>query len=457
MRRLAGCDRGLPTVHDRARPRRSRRWLAVAARIGLALALGAGAVHARAADALTLDRALQLASERSRQIVADDAAASAARDMAVAAGQLPDPVLKAGIVNLPIDGPDRFSLTRDFMTMRSIGVMQELTRDAKRKARSARFEREAETAEASRTLALANLQRDTAVAWLDGYYQERLRDLLVSQRNEAKLQIDAADAAYRGGRGSQADVFAARSAVEQMEDRIAQVERQIATAKTTLARWVGPAPANEPLGAAPSIDSVRLNPADLETQFAHHPEIKVMMKKEETAMAEAEVARANKKSDWSVELMYSQRGPSFSNMVSVNVAVPLQWDQANRQDRELAAKLANVEQMRAQREEATRAHVAEALAMYQEWQSDRERLTRYDRSLVPLADDRPRAALAAYRGSSVPLTAVLEARRGEIDTRMERLRLEMEAARLWAQLEYLIPVGHGAPPQLHAAPRGNKQ
>jgi outer membrane protein TolC len=421
-----------------------RRWLAAAARIALALALGTGTVHARAADALTLDRALQLASERSRQVVADDAAAAAAREMAVAAGQLPDPVLKAGIVNLPIDGPDRFSLTRDFMTMRSIGVMQELTRDAKRKARSARFEREAEAAEASRTLELANLQRDTAVAWLDRYYQERLRDLLVGQRDEAKLQIDAADAAYRGGRGSQADVFAARSAIEQTEDRIAQIERRIAIAKTMLARWVGPAPANEPLGAAPSIDGVRLDPANLETQFAHHPEIKVMVKKEETAMAEAEVARANKKSDWSVELMYSQRGPSFSNMVSVNVAVPLQWDQANRQDRELAARLANVEQMRAQREEATRAHVAEALAMFQEWQSDRERLTRYDRLLVPLADDRTRAALAAYRGSSAPLTAVLEARRGEIDTRMERLRLEMEAARLWAQLEYLIPVGHEA-------------
>lgn len=40
------------------------------------------------------------------------------------------------------------------------------------------------------------------------------------------------------------------------------------------------------------------------------------------------------------------------------------------------------------------------------------------------------------------LTAVLEARRAEIDTRVERLRLEMGAARLWAQLSYLVPVGH---------------
>ena len=122
----------------------------------------------------------------------------------------------------------------------------------------------------------------------------------------------------------------------------------------------------------------------------------------------------------------------------------MQWDPKNRQDRELAAKLSVVEQMRAEREEATRAHVAEALAMLQEWRSDRERLTRYDTSLLPLATERTRASLAAYRGASGSLTAVLEARHGEIDTRMERLRLEMEAARLWAQLNYLVPVGRAA-------------
>ena len=435
---------------DQVRPAhrgRSRR-LATTGRFTLALALLGGAACAWAGT-LGFDRALQLASERSRQVAADDAAAGAAREMAIAAGQLPDPVLKAGVVNLPIDGPDRFSLTRDFMTMRTIGVSQELTRGAKRRARAARFEREAESATASRNLALTNTQRDTAIAWLERYYQERLRDLLVGQRDEARLQVDAADAAYRGGRGSQADVFAARGAVEQIEDRIAQAERQIATAKTMLARWVGADPAKQALGAAPPIDAVGLEATDLEARFAHHPEIRLMAAKEEAAAAEAEVARANKKSDWSVELMYSQRGPAYSNMVSLNVAVPLQWDQPRRQDRELAAKLGGIEQMRAEREEATRAHVAEALAMLQEWQSDHERLARYERALIPLAGERTRAALAAYRGSSGPLAAVLEARRGEIETRLERLRLEVETARLWARLNYLVPVGHEAATAAH--------
>ena len=433
----------MPCQSHRSSHEHSRALAAILRRVGLAALLTFGALQAHAAP-LTLDDALRLAQERSRQLPAQNAAAAAARDMAVAAGQRPDPVLKTGLNSLPVSGPDRFSLVRDNFTMLSVGVSQELTRSGKLRARTSRFEREAEVAEAGRELALANLQRDTAMTWLDRHYQERMRDVLTTQRDEARLQIDAADAGYRGGRGSQADVFAARSSVAQIEDRIAQVDRQITTATTQLTRWVGAAAA-ETLGSPPALDAVRLRAEDLETQLAHHPQIAVMVRQEAMAKADAEVARANKQTDVSVELTYSQRGPSYSNMVSVNLSVPLQWDHKNRQDREFAAKLSVVEQMRAEREEATRAHVAEALAMLQEWRSDRERLTLYDASLLPLAAERTRASIAGYRGGSGPLTAVLEARRGEIDTRIERLRLEMDAARLWAQLNYLVPAGHESP------------
>lgn len=423
--------------------RHHRHWACL-----LALSLPMVSVSGYAQQALSLDRALQLAQGRSRQLIAQDAATTASREMALATGQLPDPTLKLGVNNLPINGEDRFSLTRDFMTMRSVGVMQEITRGDKLKARSARFNREAEAAEASRAVALANLRRDTAMAWLDRYYQERMLDVLRTQRAEAGLQIEAADAAYRGGRGTQADVFAARSIVAQIDDRSRQTEKQIGTAKIKLARWVGD-DASQALDTPPNLEAIHLDLASLENQLAHHPQIALMGKQEEVARADADIAQSNKRADWSVELMYSQRGPAYSNMVSVNVSIPLQWDQKNRQDRELSAKLAVAEQMRALREEATREHVADTRMWVQEWQSNRERLTQYDGALIPLSLERTRAAIAAYRGGSGQLTAVLEARRMEIDTRMDRLRLAMETAALWAQLEYLIPAEH----QTAAGPR----
>lgn len=387
---------------------------------------------------LTLGEAQLRAVERSRQLVGQDSAVTAAREMAIAAGQLPDPVATLGINNLPVNGPEAWSLTQDFMTMRSVGVMQEFTRAEKREARAARFEREAERSLAEKDVSLAAIQRETALAWLDRYYAEAMQMVISEQSHQAQLEIEAAESGYRAGRGNLADILAARSALVLLEDRASEFGRKVGAAKVALARWIGNG-AEAALVGKPPIDAIRLDPRTLEPDLAHHPELAVLAKKEEVAAADVRIAQTNKKADWSVALMYSQRGPTFSNMVSVNVSVPLQWDQKNRQDREVAAKLAMVEQARAEREDMLRAHVAAVRALIIEWENDRERSARYSREILPLALERSQAALGAYRGAKASIADVLVARRSEIDVRVQALQLEMDTARLWAQLNFLVP------------------
>lgn len=158
-------------------------------RTAAAALMVAMASAAWAVDPLTLIEAQRIAVDRSPQLVAQGALTAAAREQAVAAGQLPDPVLKFGIDNLPANGSDRGSLTRDFMTMRRIGVMQEITRSEKRQLRSERFERDAQRVQAQRQLTLAKLQRDTALAWLDRYYNQAMRELVQQQVEESRLQV----------------------------------------------------------------------------------------------------------------------------------------------------------------------------------------------------------------------------------------------------------------------------
>jgi outer membrane protein TolC len=392
---------------------------------------------------LTLSDAQRLAVQRSAQILAQNAAATASREMAVAAGQLPDPVATMGFNNVPVNGPDAWSLTRDFMTMTSIGVTQELTRSEKRQARAERFEREADKSLAERTVTIAAIQRDTALAWLDRYYAEAQAAVVSDQTHQARVEIDAAETAFRAGRGNLSEILAGRIAVVALEDRANELRRRVSAAKIALARWIG-ATAEEPIGGKPDMEGVRLDPRTLESDLAHHPELLVLASKEEVAAAEVRVAQASKVADWSVQLMYSQRGSAYSNLVSVNVSVPLQWDQTNRQDRELAAKLAMLDQVRAEREDMQRAHTAEVRAMLVEWQNDRERLERYQRELVPLADERTQATLTSFRGAKATLSEVLQARRGEIDVRVQALQLEADTARLWAQLSFLVPADHAA-------------
>ena len=387
---------------------------------------------------LTLGNAQRAALARSRLVAAQDFAISASRDMAIAAAQRPDPVLKFGIDNLPVSGSDRFSVTNDFMTMRRVGVMQELTRSDKRSARSEKYERMADKSAAEKTVAIANLQRDTALAWLDRYYAEQNMVILTEQAAQARREIEVADEAYRSGKGSQADVFAARGALTMIDDRSSEARRRVANAKVMLARWSGQ-PLEAPLASPPMMDAIRLNPATLDTELDHHPEITALRMQEAVARAAVKVAEAEKKSDWTIEVAFQQRGPAFSNMASIGFSIPIQWDQKNRQDHEVAAKLAEAEGAKADREEMLRTHVAETRVQINEWENGRERISRYSNELRPLAHQRTEATVAAYRGGKAALPEVLMARRAEIDLLLQIVQLQAETAQRWARLNYLLP------------------
>ena len=407
--------------------------LAVLALLGAALSAGAAE--------LTLAEAQRLALKRSLALPAQDLAVAAARDMAVAAGQLPDPVLKAGVDNLPAGGPERFSLASDFMTMRRIGVSQELTRAGKRQLRAERYEQEAQKSLVEKDRLSAVIERDTAVAWLDRYYALGAVALIAEQNAQAQLEVQAAESAYRAGRGTQADLLAAKSAVAVAQERAIDLERRAAAAKTMLARWIGDV-AELPLAERPQVDALRLDPDSLAAHLTHHPDVATLDKQQEIAATEARLAAANRSSDWTVEVAFQQRGPAYPNMVSFGVSVPLQWDRPARQDREVAAKLALAGQAQAERDEALRMHIAETRTMFDEWRSNRLRQERYARDLLPLARERTSAVLAAYRGGKSALSEVLAARRDEIELRLQALQLDADTAKLWAQLNFLFPTAH---------------
>lgn len=413
--------------------------------IARAACLLALAAPAWAQAPLSLQEAQRIAVARSQQLAAQDAAAASVREMSVAAGQLPDPVLKVGVQNLPVSGPDRFSLTRDFMTMRSIGVMQEITRSDKRRLRVERAQREGERIQAERVETTANIQRDTALAWIERRYAQAMVELIRRQVQEAQLEVQGAEIAYRSGRGSQAEFFGSRAAVINLQDKLRQTERQAQAATLMLARWIGPEAVKRPL--AGDVDWRRTEAASLTTEehFRHLPHLAVLAAQVQAAETDVRQARTNTQPDWTVEAMYSQRGPAYSNMVSIGVSIPLQIDRANRQGREVAAKLATLAEAQAKYEDALRLHETEVRVMVNDWTSGKERIEQLTTHLLPAAKLRTEAALTAYQTAKGPLTAVLAARREEVDARMQLLALEMETARLWAQLTYLVPDPNALP------------
>jgi outer membrane protein, heavy metal efflux system len=391
-----------------------------------------------AAPPLSLDEALRLAQARSPQLAAQVASAAAAAALVPAAGQNPDPKLIAGVENLPVQGGDRWSLTRDFMTMRKVGVMQDFVRGSKREGREARADAEARRELAIVEMQRADLRREVATAWFERFYAARSRELIGALASEAQLQSDASTAELAAGRGSASDALAARALRATLADRDLETQRQSRRAEAMLTRWLGEDASRTPV-AQPDIEHVAHHAGDFEANLERHPHLAMFAPMIAMAEAELRLAQAAKDPDWSVELSYAQRGPEYANMVSVMFRMELPVFAGRRQDPVIESKRRALDQAQAQAEDARRRHVAEIRAWLADWEIAKARLERHRKDIVPYAEERARLAQSAYAGGRADLASVFDARRMALDARIAALGAEAELARAWVQLAYLLP------------------
>ena len=420
-----------PGGHMRRAARARAAILAVAA----AACLAAAAARAGDDTPLSLDAAVRLAESAAPSLAARAAALEAANQAIGPAGALPDPEFVAGVDNLPVTGADAFSATRDFMTMRKVGFMQTFTRQEKREQRTRRAQAEAERQRALLGNEHLALREATAKAWVACWSAEQGLAALESLRANAQAQVAAAAAALTAGRASAADAIAAQAAQGALEDRIAAAQRDVADARADLARWL-PDAGERALGSAPDWSDLGADPDAIAGHAARHRELVTYDALALAAAAEIELARAEKRPDWSVEFDVAQRGPRYSNMVSLEVRVPLPLFASSRQDPLIAAKRAAAAQIDAERSDALRMHTAELRKTVAAWRSALDRTRRYERELLPLADARAQAALGAYRGGRGDLAATLAAFDNAIEQRVAYHALRGALGEAWAALRF---------------------
>ncbi len=409
----------------------------------LGLAVAAALARAEGTEPLPFAEALKIGEKVSPRLAAQGAALAAATELVLRARELPDPKLRIGVDNLPVNGADRFRYDADFMTMRKIGLMQDFPNGEKRRLRGERAALERDVEAANLAAQRAGLRREIALAWLELYFAQQARAPLVELVGELQLQLDTVSAAIASGRQNTADALALRGAGVAAQDRVIEQDRTIERARYALAAWLRDE-ATRPLADPPDTRVFDHPPAALLANLHEHPEQRIYAEREALARTDAALAANSKKSDWSLEVAYGQRGPAFSNMISVVVSIDLPWEAEKRQDRDLAAKRLLAEQAQAQTEEARRMHEAELSGFYADWQTSGVRTERFEKLLLPLARERVAAALAAYRGGRGELGVVLEARRAETETRLGFVQTQLERARAWARLNFLLP--HGGQP-----------
>jgi outer membrane protein, heavy metal efflux system len=404
-----------------------------------------GAAGLAAAEPLTFDAALELATRSSPDIAAQTASVEAAQSASIAAGRLPDPKLTFGVENLPVTGEDRGSLTRDFMTMRKVGLMQDVPNGGKRESRATAAAADTERARAERRVRILTVRRDTALAWLARYYLERRGALFDELDRENQLFAQSVQAQFAGGRGMPADVVAPKQEAAEIADRRDELASEIAKAKATLRRWTGAA-GDEPLAGDPP--ALALDTEHLRGHIHEHPELAVFVPMTEMAQAEVHEAEAARRPDWGVELSYGRRGSAFSDMVSLQFTLDLPLFARTRQDPQIAAKRQELNRVESQRDAMLRDHTEELDAELAEYEMTARQLARLREAHLPLARQKVAYQFASYRAGKADLTAVLNARRELIDERLKDIELDGKRAATVAKLYFFYGPGATDPKAL---------
>lgn len=391
---------------------------------------------------ISLAEAVQRAVGRAPLLDARRAQVEAAKQESRRAGALPDPTLMVGIDNLPVTGMDAFDTRVDDMTMKKIGLRQEFPARAKRAAQRTVALRRTNEAQAEVEAEQVNVRQAAATAWIDLWAVQRELAALTALRDQARLAAQVAKARVKGGTEPVVDALAAQAAVIELDNRLEGVRAQSQAAQAELARWIGEDVERVPT-EAPDFTILPVAEAQLLAGLNRLAPLLPARAQVETAAAEIDAARAERRSDWNVTASYGQRarapgGMPRSDMIMLEFGIGLPLFQRNRQDRGIAAREADYQAALAMREDVRRQQTARIRAGIAQWQGFKRQVALHEDSLLPLARDRSAVALAAYRAGA-PLRPWLDARRDELDVHLTHAEHLAELGRAWVALAYLLP------------------
>ena len=183
--------------------------------------------------------------------------------------------------------------------------------------------------------------------------------------------------------------------------------------------------------------------AQLETALLQHPVLEAETARVNAMKQGIRIAQEQYKPGWSAGIEYRKRfgddpdGNPRSDMMAAMLNVELPLFTGNRQDRRLAASIAETEAAELRRDDKLRELRRMLAADYADWLRLGERATLYETKLLREATANADASLHAYQSGVTEFTTLMRARITELDVRLDELRIRVDRARAQANLLYL--------------------
>lgn len=382
----------------------------------------------------------------------------AARARVPQAGALPDPMVSAGLENLPLSS---FSLSDDGMTMLSLHLEQRLPPRGLRAAREAAARSEVEAAVAEVEVARWQVATRLREAWFQLLLVGRAEE--VHHRTHATLEAFArtAESAYTQGLAPQADILRAQTELAAIHEHLSELRQRRSAALAEVNALLG-RPTRSPLTAAPPPRLVALLKADPDPGFLSmslatpelgggfptlvelearavetRPEVALAHHRIQAAQHRQEAAVRDRRPGISLSGGYGIRS-ARSDMFSLGVSIDLPVFRSRKQDQavmeaeevRLAGELDLEAVIRRIRREVADAHA--------DLVRSRERLLLLDEAVIPQSRAAVESAAAAYRSGDADFSSLMQAQAALFRYEIQLAHLAAEVGQELARLERAV-------------------
>lgn len=389
--------------------------------------------------ALNLKQAEQLAILSDPSIEGFKATSRSFDDESVADDTLPDPKLRLGAVNVPVD---TFDLEQEQMTQLKVGIVQNFPRGDVLSIKQKQSQYLSRSALAMASDAQLKIVRDVRETYLNLFYEVSSYQIIRETRKLFSELVKITESNYAAGRVNQQDVVLAGLELSRLDDRSTKIQAREEGYRAKLAQWIGDVAWNTISIDFPVLPELP-EQIDLNSVIPQHPLIRAESAKVNASKQMTEMARQEYKPGWSLLVDYGFRsgnnpdGTERVDFATALVSLDIPLFTSNRQDKTVSSNEQKIIAARYSKDDQLR----KLKQLYEKnqhlWQRLGERELLYKNSLLTAATNNSKASLKAYQSGVSEFNTLMRAQITELDVRLEDLRVRVDRAAAQARLLYI--------------------
>jgi len=431
--------------------------------LGLMLVLPIFSVNAQ--NVVSLEQAIALAQQNDPWLHGSQLKQQAVEHRSIASSSLPDPKVSLSMMNLPVDS---WAFDQEGMTQFKVGVSQMLPRGDSLAIKESQLKTKASMFPLQRDDRKAKLATKVSELWLEAYLAQQTISLIESDWTLFEQIAEVARASYSSavGKTRQQDVIRAQLEIVQLADKLAEQKQKFESAIARLNEWLHIFDSNnlaetfnfdtQPVAfsVSTSLPVIKLdNPAmlkasqysrnNLALELANHPAILAIDVKRKVSDKDVELAKQQYQPQWSVNASYGYRddmpsGDSRADLFSVGVTFDMPLFTENRQDKQLAASIAESQVIKTEKLLLTKQMIAAIEKELRQLKRLSQRQSIYKDQLLKQTHEQAEASLTAYTNDDGDFAEVVRARIAELNARISALKIDVDALKTVARINYFF-------------------